>query len=101
MEMKEEDSHTLHKFNNFWFLFFPRSMVDEIYSSFCSAGKKKLPIMLINWQPVLGRGTSQTAGLPEEEQVAGQRLNMLLWLQLETNLDIPIFNTSIRATERS
>ena len=42
--------------------------------------------MLINWQPVLGRGTSKTASLPEKEQVAGQRLNMLLWLQLEIDV---------------
>ena len=47
--------------------------------------------MLINWQPVLGRGTSKTAGLPDKEQVASQRLNMLLWLQLEINLDTQAF----------
>ena len=42
--------------------------------------------MLINWQPVLGRGTSKTVNTPVKEQVLSQRLNMLLELQLEINL---------------
>lgn len=41
------------------------------------SGKRKSPIMLLQWQPVLGRGTSKTATQPLEEQLESQRLNML------------------------
>jgi len=49
--------------------------------------------MLINWQPVLGRGTSKTVNTPVKEQVLSQRLNMLLELQLEINLIFIFFAT--------
>lgn len=45
-----------------------------------SEGKKKSPIMLLNWQPCLGRGTSKTIRQPLEKQIENQRLNMYLGL---------------------
>lgn len=33
--------------------------------------------MLLQWQPVLGRGTTKTATQPLEKQLESQRLNML------------------------
>lgn len=42
------------------------------------AGKRKAPIMLLSWSPVLGRGTSKSIEQPVEKQMASQRLNMLL-----------------------
>ena len=41
-----------------------------------SAGKRKSPIMLLNWSPVLGRGTSKSVQQPAKQQRASQRLNM-------------------------
>jgi len=42
------------------------------------AGKRKSPIMLLSWSPVLGRGTSKSIEQPVKKQMASQRLNMLL-----------------------
>ena len=36
-----------------------------------------MPLMLLQWQPILGRGTSMSIELPEETQDAMQRLNLL------------------------
>jgi len=53
-----------------------------ITSTFFSyQGKKKSPLMLLNWQPVLGRGTTKSQNQAEEKQQAAQGLNM----QLGTN----------------
>ena len=41
-------------------------------------GKRKSPIMLLSWSPVLGRGTSKSILQPVKEQIESQRLNMLL-----------------------
>ena len=45
-------------------------------------GKKKSPIMLLAWQPVLGRGTRKSIKQPEHVQRNCQRLNMLLGLDV-------------------
>ena len=44
--------------------------------------------MLINWQPVLGRGTSKSVLLPLKKQVESQRLNMFLGLQMEIEIRV-------------
>lgn len=41
-------------------------------------GKKKHPVMLLNWQPCLGRGTSKSILQPVEKQIESQRVNMHL-----------------------
>lgn len=45
--------------------------------SFQDLGKKKMPIMLLAWQPILGRGTSKSIALPTEIQDSNMRLNFL------------------------
>lgn len=41
-------------------------------------GKKKLPLMLLSFQPVLGRGTSKSLQQPEDLQELAQRVNLKL-----------------------
>jgi hypothetical protein len=42
-----------------------------------SRGKKKSPIMLLNWQPCLGSGTSKSVLRRKATQCAAMKLNML------------------------
>lgn len=43
-------------------------------------GKKKSPIMLLQWQICLGRGTSKSLKLPKQTQKDQQKLNLNLGL---------------------
>lgn len=36
-----------------------------------------MPVMILNWQPVLGRGTSKSVALPTEMQEQQMKLNFL------------------------
>lgn len=36
-----------------------------------------MPLMLLAWQPILGRGTSKSIELPHEVQEESMRLNLL------------------------
>ena len=43
----------------------------------CLEGKKKMPIMILSWQPILGRGCRQSLKLPDELQERHMKLNLL------------------------
>ena len=51
------------------------------------AGKRKSPIMLLSWGPVLGRGTSKSILEPAEKQRESQRLNMSPDMHIRLSFD--------------
>ena len=65
----------LYKFFSFSFI---ALLVPFVFLSCLDWGKKKAAILLVSWQPVIGRGTSKAAArVPEDVQDLHQRLNFV------------------------
>ena len=57
------------------FFFFSSLFVLLTKETYANQGKKKMPLMLLQWQPCLGRGTTRSLKEPVLDQEAGMRLN--------------------------